>query len=259
MTKRILSIFLLAIACFAFVSSCKKTPINNTDPTLNYFPLTLGKYVTYSVDSIYYHSNPCVTLETRCQLRYAITDTYTDFTKKRLSYIMDVYYRPYDGGDWIQQSVILLSTTPTPVFNTATPATTSLLYTQDRTQYVKLIFPIKNGYNWQGNQYAQVSDSAFMYLKNWTYTYQNMGLSYNDGNINFSNTVTVLEDDENVNYPMVDSLQPSYRTYAKEVYALNVGMIYKEWTHYTYSTATTLDTGHCVQGYTVIMKAIDHN
>jgi hypothetical protein len=257
MTKRILLIFLLAIACFASLFSCKKTVKSTTDPTLNYFPLQLGKYVTYAVDSFYYRGDVCVKIETRCQLKYAITDTYTD-NKKRLSYIMDVYFRPYNGGDWIQQSVVLLTTTPTPVFSTATPKTTSLLYTQDRTQFVKLIFPIQNGYTWQGNQYAQVQDSAFTYLKNWNYTYQNMGLSYNNGNINFDNTVTVLEDDESTNYPNVDSLQLAYRTYAKEVYAYNVGMIYKEWTHYTYRP-TPSDTMQCWDGYSVIMKAIDHN
>lgn len=109
---------------------------------------------------------------------------------------------------------------------------------------------------WPGNQYAQVEDSLFMYLKNWNYVYQNYHLSYFNGLVNFDNTVTVLENDENVNYQNVDSIVSGYKTYAKEVYAWNVGMIYKEWTHYTWGLP---DTTQYRTGYSVIMRAIDHN
>ena len=50
-------------------------------------------------------------------------------------------------------------------------------------------------------------------------------------------------------------IRDSYRTYAKEVYAYNVGMIYKEWTHWTYKP----NHAQCVNGYSVIMRAIDYN
>jgi hypothetical protein len=254
MTKRILSVSLLAVICFTAIFSCKKTPQSNEDATRNYFPLTLGKYVTYSVDSVYYHDNPCVQYERKLQMKYAISDTFTD-KKKRLSYIMDVFSRPYDGGDWKQTSVILITPTPAPLATINSPAMVNLLYTQDQTQYIKLMFPIANGFSWAGNQYANVGDSAFMYLKNWSYTYQNMGLSYFNGLLNFDKTVTVMEDDESVNYPDVNGGVPSYRTFAKEVYAYNVGMIYKEWEHWTYKP----NNAQCLNGYRVVMQAIDHN
>lgn len=254
MTKRILSVLLLAVIGFTAFHSCKKTPQSNTDATLNYFPLTAGKYVTYAVDSVYYHDDPCVQYEIRSQIKYSVTDTFTD-SKKRLSYILDVFSRPYDGGDWHQTSVILLTPAPAPLATTSSPVMTNLLYSQDGTQYIKLVFPIANGFSWQGNQYAQVQDTNFAYLKNWSYTYQNMGHSYNNGSLNFDNTVTVLEDDESVNYPNFDSAVSSYRTYAKEVYAYNVGMIYKEWEHWTYKPSHA----QCLNGYRVVMTAIDHN
>jgi hypothetical protein len=136
------------------------------------------------------------------------------------------------------------------------PTNTSLLYSQDGAQYVKLMFPIKEGFTWPGNQFAQVQDTLYSYLKNWDYTYQRYHLSYFNGLVNFDNTVTVLENDENVNYQNVDSIVAGYKTYAKEVYAYNVGMIYKEWTHYTWGQP---DTTQNRNGYTVIMRAIDHN
>ena len=242
MTKKILTFLLVvAISSVAFFS-CKKSPKSTKDATLNYFPLQFGKYVTYAVDSVFYDTS-CQRIETKSQLKYAITDTFTD-KKKRLSYIMDVFARPYDGADWLHKYVILI--TPTPA---------GLLYTQDNVQYIKMVFPVVEGYTWKGNQYAQVQTPLLAYLDNWDYTYQNYHLSYNNAYINFDNTVTVMERNQAVNYPNIDSAVNASNTYAKEVYAYNVGMIYKEWTHTTYKA----DTSKCLTGYRVVMRAIDYN
>ena len=61
---------------------------------------------------------------------------------------MNVYVRPYDGAQWVASSVILI-----------TPTANSLLYSQDGTQYIKMMFPITDSLTWQGNQLAQVQDS----------------------------------------------------------------------------------------------------
>jgi len=246
MNKRILSVLSLVAICFITLHSCKKKDNTPTDPTRNYFPIVLGKYVTYNVDSIYYYQNTCSQYEVKSQMKYVITDTFTDrnnFTNQ-LTYIMDVYRRPYDGGFWTPVRVILVN-----------PTTNSINYTQDNVKYVKLMFPIVQNFSWKGNVNAPVNDSDFAYLKNWNYLYQNVHMSYNTEYLNFDNTVTVMEDNESVNYPAVDSGVAAYRTFAKEVYAYNVGMIYKEWTHWTYLA----NNKQCVNGYTVVMKAIDHN
>ncbi len=261
MYKKILSGVLLVAICFA-AFSCKKSKQNTSDPTLNYFPIKLGHYVTYEVDSVYFFGtgsnyfgiDTCARYEIKSQIKYSIDDTFRD-ADNRLSYIMDVYSRPYPGGYWEPNSVILITPTQTPILDLTAPVTQSLLYTQDRTQYVKLIFPISNGYVWKGNKYAQVNDATFSYLKNWNYRYQDYHLSYFNGRVNFDNTVSVLENNENVNYTNVDSGVAGYRTFAKEVYAYNVGMVYKEWTHYTWNA----NNASCWNGFTVIMRAIEYN
>ena len=242
MTKKILPFLLLVAICFLSLFSCKKRTKSTADATLNYFPLTWGKYVTYDVDSIYYYGKSCTQYEIKCQMKYSITDTVT--YNKKPSYLMDVYSRPYDGSDWQHINEIIITPTPT-----------GLLYFQDRNKFVKMVFPVANGFSWPGNQYVQWQDSSLAYLKNWNYTYMDYHLSFNTGYVNFDNTVTVLEDDESVNYPYVDSAVHAYRTYAKEVYAYNVGMVYKEWTHWTYEP----DTSKCVNGYHVVMRAVEYN
>jgi len=240
MNKKFLPILLLVAIPIVSLFSCKKVSKSTIDPTRNYFPLVLGKSVTYAVDSVYYFGSPGVKTEVKSQLKYSITDTFTD-QQQRLSYIMDVFSRPYDGADWHAVSVILI-----------TPTSTGLLYTQDGTQYIKLMFPITNGFSWAGNQNAQWQDTTYAYLKNWNYTYQNYHLSYFDGYENFDNTVTVLEDNEHENYQNIDSAVAGYDTYAEEVYAYNVGMIYKDWTHTTW-----VDSAQNKSGYSVVMQAID--
>jgi len=256
MTKKIFSILLLAVVCFCALFSCRKTTVSTADATLNYFPLQLGKYITYNVDSIYYYSANCTQYEAKSQMKYAIDDTFTD-QYKRLSYVMDVFTRPFDNnsGVWVHNSVILITPTITPPLTLSDPTTISLLYSQDQAQYVKLIFPISNGYSWYGNQYINTQNPLFTYLSNWNYYYKNFQLSYNTGYINFANTVTVLEDSEAVNYPAIDSNISSYLTYAEEVYADNVGMVHKQWTHWTYKPSPVI----CRDGYQVVMDAIDHN
>jgi hypothetical protein len=243
MIRKILSILLLVAICFTALFSCKKTPISTADATRNYFPLTLGKYVVYDVDSTRYFGKAGTQYTVKMQMKYVITDTYT--VNRKLSYIMDVFSRPYDGGIWVGLSVILV-----------TPTATGLLYYQDNSQYNKMMFPVTNGLTWKGNAAVVVADSEFYYLKDWNYQYHNFGLYYFNGLVNFDNTVTILEDDQNVNYQNVDSAVAGYRTYAKEVYAYNVGMVYKEWTHYTFGPP---DTTRNKDGYSVVMRAREHN
>lgn len=243
MIKKIISVFLLGAVCLTSFYACNKSTISSADPTRNYFPLTPGKYVVYDVDSIYYFGEVGTTYEIKSQMKYTVTDTVT--YNKKLSYLLDVYTQPYDGnGVWTPLSEIIV-----------TPTSTGLLYYQDQTQYIKMMFPVSEGYSWKGNANAVTQDSVFAYLKDWNYTYKNYHLSYFNGLVNFDNTVTIMEDDQNVNYQNVDSAVAGYRTYAKEVYAWNVGMVYKEWTHYTFGPISHGSKN----GFSVVMRAVKYN
>ena len=254
MTKKIFTFSLVAAICAMSFFACRKEKKSTGDLTLNYFPLQFGKYVTYDVDSTYYIDSNCTRVLIKSQMKYAVTDTFTD-KKKRKSYIMDVWTRPYDGAAWKPSRVIILTPAQTPILNTADPITTDLLYFQDNAQYVKMRFPVEDGVTWKGNKYVTVQDSLYSYLRDWDYTYKNTHMSFNNGRVNFDNTVTVIERALNVNDPYVDSAVNASSTYAKEVYAYNVGMIYREWTHTTYKA----DTSKCLRGYRVVMRAVDYN
>lgn len=261
MIKKILPLLFILVMSISALFSCKKVHIPTGDITLNYFPLHLGNYIVYNVDSIYWNEASCDSYNVQTYMKYAITDTFRD-NQNRLSYIMNVYTSndPNGYGYWIPQRVIYLTyltqsyipstvTTSTPVVTT-----TGLLYNEDGNQYVKLSFPIENGGTWQGNQYI-VNDTANQWLQNWTYSYSNYHLSYDNGYINKENTVTVLEDNESYNYLNVDSQVYGYRIYSEDIYAYNIGMIYRQFTHWTHDTG---DNTTCKNGYQVIMKAVSY-
>ncbi len=258
MSKKLLPIILAVAICFTTLFSCRKTRVASGDPTVNYFPITLGKYITYAVDSIVYLGDTgCHQLETRTWLKYAIDDTFRD-SQNRLSYIMDVFSRIDEASPWSPVRTILLTQGVIDPLVLPPPAgvpTSNILYSQDGTQFEKMVFPIVEGQSWPGNQFVNTTDQDFAFYKNWNYTYQNLAKSYNNGIQYYDNTVTVLEDKESVIYPAIDSAVSAYRIYAKEIYAFNVGMIYKEFTHWNY----TAYNKKCVAGVTVIMRASDHN
>jgi hypothetical protein len=254
MNKKLLPAILLVVLCLAVFSSCKKSSSYQGNYDLLYFPLQLGHYVTYNVDSTYYNSAVCTTVLRTSQAKYIVSDTFRDVSG-RLSYIIDVQYRATANDNWVKQSVALVTQTDT-----------SLTYGQAGLYSTKMVYPIQAGTKWypytslpSGDSSLAIpsADSSLQYLLSWTSSYQSAGFKqpYNTGTIYFDNTVTVMEDDELINNTIPDSTSFNYRSYAKEVYAQNVGMVYREYTNETYNPYVS----ECVQGVSVTMSAIDHN
>lgn len=258
MTKRVLPVVLAVVIAVLAVTSCRKYTKSTADETLNYFPLKIGKFITYRVDSTIYDTLNCMQTDKRSQIKYAISDTFRD-NKNRLSYLMDVYTRPHEGADWLRSRVILLTPAAIPQQTTTPPPGTpqnTILWTENEAQVMKLVFPIAEGISWMGNTMVDLNNPEFSYLRNWNYKYQQMRLPYNNGEIISDNTVTVIENNETVNYPQLDSNLSAYRIYSKAVYAYQIGPVYQERTYWTYDP---YKTNKCVKGYTVVMRAIDHN
>ncbi len=65
MIKKISYGWVLVAICVMGLFSCKKYHQSNTDPTLEYFPLTFGKYVTFNVDSVYYFGSSGIKVEVK--------------------------------------------------------------------------------------------------------------------------------------------------------------------------------------------------
>jgi hypothetical protein len=245
MNKRIFPFLLIAIALTVGVLSCKKkvdTVVNRADI---YFPLEIGRYVTYQVDSTIYTNFDCAmgVRTSKCQMQYTIADTFRD-NQERLSYRIEVRKRPADTAQWAPFKI---------VYATLNPA--SIEVVESNYRFIKMVFPVKNGITWKGNTYIPEGDADNMNYTDWDYLYSRMGESYYNGLATFDNTVTVDHRNEGVNYNDIDSSSNIYadRTYSQEVYGYNIGMIFREVTRWE------RQPGSCREGYTTTMRAIDHN
>jgi len=188
---------------FAFILSCKEKE-RTFDEGYNYFPLAIGNYKIYDVIKTTYTSTNPVT-ETY-QIKEYIADTIT--ISSELKYRLERYKRATSSDNW--------PATPDSVW-TASLYPNKAIKVENNVRYIKLVFPVQNGKTWNGNAENIYGEDDFKL--------QNVGKPYLVQNSNYSNTATVLQNDEST---------AINKTYGVEVYAKDIGLIYKEEQIYAY-------------------------
>lgn len=241
------SLLLFAVPVFLLVS-CSKDD-NNTTPTTAsisdsaYFPLRKGHFVEYHVDSTYWDDFLGTETHHYMDLRYVVSDTMTDL-QGRPSYSVTVSRRDSLSQPWQPQSVFIVTTTKS-----------QMEWIQDNLRFVKLKFPVQNGKTWNGNEFISTLDQDRLFYRDWPYTYASVADAYNNGYKDFNNTLTVNQVDDSLNNPEQNPRSYAYRTYGKEKYALNVGLIEKEFVHWTYDPGVAAAR----KGTAVVMRAFNYN
>jgi hypothetical protein len=247
MAKRFLPVLLIIAALSLAYTSCKKSNDDGyhyKEPTRGYFPLQVGRYVVYDVDSVIWNNVDCSRKERHLNLRYTIADTFTD-NLGRASYRIDVLQRVADTGLWRSNTVIY-----------ATPTDSGLELTMNNVRSEKMVFPVSDGAVWLGNRLVDTNEKENLIYLGWLYQYVNYLKPYNNGRLNFDNSVTVNEANDSTGNPDLYPGKFASRTYARSVYGYDVGMIYREFTHWTYDPSDPTHT--CRKGFSVIMRAIDY-
>lgn len=243
--RAITSLILIAV-----LSGCSKQsetlPLSST---MNYYPLQIGKHFIYRLDSTLYLSFGSSVIIKSYLAKDSIVNIFQD-NNGRTSYT--VYRYTTDTllrNAWQYKSAYFI-----------TPANKSVELVDDNNyRFIKLKEPVSEGYSWNGNAYVDaVYELSISYLYNWNYTYQNVNLSYTTPAGTFDSTVTVLQQDNT--FPEGD-FNPAYyqqRNYSVEVYAKGVGLIYKDFLHWTWQTDPP--PAHYDDGsYGIRLSLIDHN
>lgn len=234
---RILFFLLLATVFY----SCSKDKETYTDDSLNYFPLNIGKQVVYDVDSIIWDDFKGTVDTHHYEMRYTIIDTFRD-NAARLCHSIDVEIRDSAAADWKMQHVMY-------VMKNAT----RLEYQEENLRFIKLVFPVADGRSWEGNMEISTNNSDYQFLQAWDYIYSDAGMPYDNGIKTFENTVTVNAIDREENDPEFDPY--AYKIFAQEVYAKEVGMIYREMTYWVFDE----NVSKYLRGFSVVMRAKEHN
>jgi len=215
-------------ACFLLLSCAKESATVLLPPLSDYYPLQTGRVLIYRLDSSLIPYSGSV-LEVRSyHAKDSIADTIRD-NSNRLTYRI---YR------FVTDTLETQPWQPIATFY-ATPQEQTIEFTDDNNlRFIKMVQPLRNDFNWQGNSFIDTKTAAspFQYLDGWNYIYQNVNQSYLTEKGIINNTITILQQDETSPPGPFDEGSYQQRNYSMEVYAKDIGLIYKEFLHWTWQT-----------------------
>lgn len=181
--------------------SCGQSTLEYTPEDLgkSFFPLSIGDYREYRIHQIQYELfGNHDTLE--YFLKEHVADTFINQTGG-ITYTLNRYVRPEDSVPWEIDSVW-----------TAIESLTNVVVHENNTPYVKMIFPVVDMKEWDGN--------AFNILEEELYRFENVFKPFVVNGEEYGSTVKVIQEYNPDSIVMTDI--------RNEIYAENVGLIYKE-------------------------------
>ena len=232
--------------------TCKKEKDSFSSESINdYYPLQVGKYITYDLDSTVFvnfgQKDTTVHYQAQDRVDAEITDNLG-----RPAYRVIRYLRKDTSEDWVPNNTFLV-----------VPTENSIEYVENNLRFIKLKLPVTQDYTWKGNSFINTtSDTAifdFRYLANWDYAYDSVDAPLTLGAITLDSTVKVAQRDDVVGNPG-DPNSYTEINYGVEYYAKGIGMVYKRILHSEYQPPANNRAGYYsdnTKGATFTM--IDHN
>lgn len=243
--------FIIYALLVAISFGCSKTTETFSSKSIrSYMPLEIGKFIVYNLDSTVYTN-----LGSKIEVRsYQIKDTIQSFTTDNLGRkvyrISRLMRSQIDSNNWLNIYT----------YN-AIADSTRLEIIEANQRYLKLMLPIKEGFSWKGNTYINtISNSELQFLNNWEYRYMDVQKNISINNIGFSNTVSVLQRNDTINNPTNKNVF-SEINYSKEVFAENIGLVFKEFKHQVWQPPNANNNAGYFEdnSYGIKMSILRHN
>lgn len=238
------------IGCFLIIGLCvsckKETETYYSEPLSDYFPLQVGKYITYDLDSTVFLNFGTLDSVIQYQAQDRVDALITD-NLGRPTYRIFRFIRTDSTQPWVPNNTFM-----------ATPTATTIEYVENNLRYIKLSLPIASGFSWPGNSfidtYSQYSDVP--YLDGWTYVYDSIGVPLTYNSLTYDSTLNVSECNQFLGQsPSLQSTQYAEYTYSAEKYAKGIGLIYRYFIHWEYQSVNN----DSYTGYGITLSIIDHN
>lgn len=175
-----------------------------------YFPLKVGAQWIYAVEESAIQRNLCSddgVTSSNYDLKVVVTNSYPN-TEGGTTYVFERSKRTFTTDPW------------TPIGTwTAQRKGTKLIANESNVLYVKLLFPAEEGITWNGNEFN--TQIQLNNLNVDSYQMINVHQPYKlTASLTYPKSVTVIQNNEVGNVLRMD--------FRKEVYALGVGLVYKE-------------------------------
>ena len=201
--------------------ACSKQPVIPIEPVdpasqYAYFPLEIGKFIDYAVDSVVYDfatGSSILRDSTRTFLREVIADTILDNAGQPV-YAIEQYERRSDTAAWQIRRVY-----------SAARTATQAIRTEENLRFLKLIFPLDRHSAWNGNlwidQYREIeiAGERLRPFVNWNYEVDSLDIPAAIGPFNFDSILVVTE---------VDETNAIERRFSRVKYAKHLGLVWRE-------------------------------
>ncbi len=239
---------LLTIAAALIFNACKKsTDVLAVASVSEYYPLQVGKYISYNLDSTIFVNFGTKDTVINYQVKHQVDALITD-NLGRPAYRIIRYIRKTAANPWVPDNTFM-----------AVQTDFSVEFIENNMRFLKLKGPIRDGYSWKGNSYIDTYslNSPVKYLDDWDYTYDSTNVKQKIGTYTLDSTLKVAQRDEIIGNPS-DINSYSEINYGAEKYAKGLGLVYRNFLHIEYQPPTPGRGGYR-QGYGVKMTMIDHN
>jgi hypothetical protein len=218
--KLLRTIFILFSFSYLLNGCQKETETFRSEKISDYYPLQIGRIITYKLDSTVYVNLSTVKEVHSYIVKDKIDATITD-NLGRLSYKVRRSIRSNtDTTKWSDMGSYLV-----------TNDSTQLEVVQDNLRFIKLREPITKGFNWRGNSYINtLTTPELQYLNYWEYEYEQVRRPFTINGISYTETITVNQQNDSLGSPG-DKKYYYEIIFSKEVYSKSIGLIYKEFLH----------------------------
>lgn len=231
LVMKIKNTYLSIVVLLAFLIACKKDSIIPADESEKYFPLQVGRYTIFDVDSIHFNEVTMLSDTTHFQIMEKVMSMSGD-SSSGFVYSIYRYRRMNDTLGWDETDQW-----------SATINSGRAEKVEENLRFIKMVFPIRENTKWQGNKFIDTVGGLDKYY-GWVYEYKDINQAKQINNYILDSTVTVTEqDDENL----------IEKDFEQEIYAKNIGLVYRIKEHVSkQNTSTTWD--HPEKGTILIMK-----
>lgn len=248
--------------CVLFVAGFSCERITETYPAVayDYFPIESGRYKTYQIDSTVYDEYNCSVVVNSFQIKEVTGALSTDGEGDPFYYV-NRYFRKDSSDSWALLGIW-----------TEKIEDNQVQRVEDNQRTIKLVFPVKNERRWDGIVYIRrdtlvsLRGGVIDMYKDWDdFLITEVGETFVDtvSNTLYSDALLVTQ---------VDKTNNIERRFSKEVYAKDIGLVYKEmWildTQCRINCSGVGDIATCIytpwkdkaeKGFIVTQSLIDYN
>ena len=209
-------------------TSCKKNDsfiaLNNV--AANYYPLDTGKIWIYRLDSTTTPAFGTSLIMRSYHVKDSMGVAFMDNTGRESWPVYRFITDTLEQAPWRSLSTYYV-----------TPVDKSIEVMDDNNlRFIKLVTPVKENFTWKGNSYIDTRSgySLYQYLDGWDYMYKAVDSGFTTLAGVIDSTVTVFQRDETSPEGPFDPQFYQQRNYSVEVYAAGIGLIYKNFLHWTW-------------------------